>query len=42
LQNAGECQGIRDSSLDPLCREMNNSAVASFMRKDIQQASGTQ
>jgi hypothetical protein len=42
LQNAGECQGIRDSSLAPLCREMNNSVVASVMRKDIQQAAGTQ
>jgi hypothetical protein len=42
LQNAGECQGIRDSSLAPFCSEMNNSAVASVMRKDIQQAAGTQ
>lgn len=42
LQNAGECQGIRDSSLAPFCREMNNSAAASFFRRAIQQASGTQ
>jgi hypothetical protein len=42
LQNAGECQGIRDSSLAPFCREMNNSAASSLIRTAIQQASGTQ
>lgn len=42
LQNAGECQGLRDSSLAPDCREMNNSAAAFFLRRAIQQASGTQ
>ncbi len=42
LQNARECQGIRDPSLAPFCKEMNNSAVASLMRTAIQQASGTQ
>lgn len=42
LQNAGECHGIRDSSLAPFCREMNNSAAASLMRTAVQQASATQ
>jgi hypothetical protein len=42
LPSAGECQGIRDPSLAPFCREMNNSAVANLMRTAIQQASGTQ
>jgi hypothetical protein len=42
LQNARECQGIRDSSLAPFCREMNNSAASSLLRTAIQQASGTQ
>jgi hypothetical protein len=42
LQNAKECLGIRDSSLAPFCREMNNSAVASLLRTAIQRASGTQ
>lgn len=42
LQNAGECQGIQDSSLAPFCREMNNSAMASLMRKAIQPDSAIQ
>jgi hypothetical protein len=42
LQNAEECQGIRDVSLVPFCREMNRSAVASLLRQGVQQASGTQ
>src|SRR5271165_2902833 len=41
-QNAGECQGIRDSSLAAFCREMNNSAAAFDLHRAIQQASGTQ
>lgn len=41
-QNAGECQGIRDSSLTAFCREMNNSAAAFYLHRAIQQASGTQ
>jgi hypothetical protein len=42
LQNAGECQGIRDSSLAAFCGEMNRSAAASLLRQAIQQASATQ